>query len=349
MTVHSSPGIDIVIPNWNGRKMLEICLASLSVQTYSRFRVFVVDNGSTDGSADFVKTHYPDVELIALSENKGFSPAVNIGIEAGDNDWVLLLNNDIEMHPSCLQNLMDATKAEPDHQWFALKMISFHERHILDGAGDGVIRGGVGYRLGTMEADGDRYDKKRQVFGSCGGASLYHRHMLSTVGRFDDDFFAYLEDVDLNMRAVRSGFTCCYIPDAIVYHIGSATTGSKINRLTIKLSTRNNIFVICKNYSWSMLFRFLPALVVYQFFWFLFVIKKGQLVAYIAGIIEAVPWILKMRKRLKNTVGYRELTNKEFGDRIIESERNVIQSIMSRRAGLGKNNTLLRMYLAIFC
>lgn len=349
MTSSSSSGIDIVIPNWNGRQMLEICLASLAVQQYPHYKIIVVDNGSTDGSVDFVKVHYPDVQIIELPENMGFSAAVNDGIQAGTNDWVLLLNNDIEMDRFCLENLMREAIAEPEYRLFALKMVSFHDRSVLDGAGDGVMRGGVGYRLGTMEPDSGHYDNKKQVFGACAGAALYHRSIFDTIGCFDEDFFAYLEDVDLNMRAVRAGYRCCYIPEAVVYHIGSATTGSKINRITIKLSTRNNIFVICKNYSWTMFFRFLPALLVYQFTWLIYTIKKGQFTAYINGLYEVIPYMVRMCRRSGYFDTPGRLTNKEFGDRIIDSEREVVQSIMSRRSGLGKSNTLLRMYLALFC
>ena len=100
-----------------------------------------------------------------------------------------------------------------------------------------------------METDSSRYSLKRPVFGACAGDALYHRSLFDTIGMFDEDFFAYLEDVDFNMRAVRAGYRCTYIPDAVVYHVGSATTGSKINRLTVKLTTRNSVFVVCKNYS----------------------------------------------------------------------------------------------------
>lgn len=349
MTDTSSSGIDIVIPNWNGRQMLEICLASLVAQRHRNFRIIVVDNGSTDDSVEFVNGHYPEVQLVELPENRGFSAAVNEGIKAGRNDWVLLLNNDIEMDSLCLENLMREAVAEPDYKLFALKMVSFHERSILDGAGDGVLRGGVGYRLGTMEPDSERYSTKKQVFGACGGAALYHRSVFDTIGCFDEEFFAYLEDVDLNMRAVRAGYKCCYIPEAVVYHVGSATTGSKFNRLTIKLTTRNNIFVICKNYTWTMFLKFLPSLLVYQFFWFLFVVKKRQFIGYIEGLCGAIPYVLKMCRRSGRSDIPGMLTNKEFSDRIIDSERDVVLSIMSRRAGLGKKNKLLRTYLALFC
>lgn len=341
-------GIDIVIPNWNGRHMLEVCLPSLYSQNYKDFTVFVVDNGSTDDSVDYLRTTYPEVEILELHRNSGFSTAVNRGIEAGVREWVLLLNNDIEMAPNCLAHLAQQAEREPQIRIFALKMLSFTNRTVLDGAGDGVLRGGVGYRLGTMEPDSIQYNLKREVFGACGGAALYHRSLFGEIGLFDEDFFAYLEDVDFNMRAVRAGNRCCYLPGAVVYHIGSATTGSKINKMTVRLTTRNNIYVVCKNYSLLMLIRFLPSFLVYQFFWFAFVIKKGQIIAYLSGIIEAFPRIFQMtRKRRKQDQA--TLSDHQFRTRMVVSERQVVESIMSRRSVEGKNNLLLRWYLAIFC
>ena len=341
-------GIDIVIPNWNGRHMLEVCLPSLYSQIYQDFTVFVVDNGSTDDSVDYLRTTYPQVEILELHQNSGFSVAVNRGIEAGRREWVLLLNNDIEMAPNCLAHLVQQAKREPQIKMFALKMLSFANRTLLDGAGDGVLRGGVGYRFGTLEPDSIQYNLKREVFGACAGAALYHRLLFNEVGLFDEDFFAYLEDVDFNMRAVRAGHRCCYLPEAVVYHIGSATTGSKINKMTVRLTTRNNIFVICKNYSFFMLIRFLPSILVYQCFWFAFVVKKGEVIAYMSGIFEAIPRIFRMaKKRQKHDQA--ALSDSEFRNKIVVSERQVVKSIMSRRSTEGKNNLLLRWYLAIFC
>mgnify|MGYP001819858245 CR=1 FL=1 len=341
-------GFDIVIPNWNGRHMLEICLPSLYNQSFDNFTGIVVDNGSTDGSADYLRSNYPQVEVVELQENCGFSAAVNRGIVAGRREWVLLLNNDIEMAPNCLGHLSLQAASEPQIRMFALKMLSYADRTVLDGAGDGVLRGGVGYRFGTLEPDSGKYNLKREVFGACAGAALYHRTLFHQVGLFDEEFFAYLEDVDFNLRAVRAGIRCCYVPEAVVYHVGSATSGSKINKLTVRLTTRNNIFVICKNYSLSMLIRFFLPLLAYQFFWLVFVIKKGQLIAYISGIVEAIPRVAAMvRKRPpRHDV---PIPSAQFRAKIVASEREVIKSIMSRRTGEGKNNLLFSWYLSIFC
>jgi len=148
--------IDIIIPNWNGRTLLKTCLDSLHGQSSRAFRTIVVDNGSTDGSVSFIEKNYPDVKIIELDENKGFSAAVNRGILASDSQWVVLLNNDVEVASDCMEYLDNVCSHHQEYDFFALKMIDFHKRTHIDGAGDSVMRGGVGYRLGTMEIQADQ-------------------------------------------------------------------------------------------------------------------------------------------------------------------------------------------------
>ena len=345
----NQPLIDIIIPNWNGEQMLADCLHSLKKQTFSGFRVVVVDNGSTDGSIALLETEFPDVLVLHFSENRGFTTAVNRGINESTAPWLLLLNNDMEIASDCLQNLRCAIEKYQDYQFFALKMMNFHHRHIIDGAGDAVLRGGVGYRLGTMENDTDYYSKDRDTFGACAGAGLYSRKLFKETGIFDTDFFAYLEDVDLNLRARRRGMKCRYIASAVVYHIGSATSGSKINEFTVRLSTRNNISVLLKNYSLWMFLRFLPSIVVYQLMWALFSLLKGMIIAYLRGIVQSlktVPQFLKKRKAIL-TKG-ENIPEKEFIRLISSAELEAVNSIMARRSAAGKNNFLLICYRTIF-
>ena len=341
--------IDIIIPNWNGRNLLKTCLDSLQNQSFDCFHIIVVDNGSTDGSVSYVEQHYPQVEVIALPQNRGFSAAVNCGIRASAKKWVMLLNNDVEVEHGCLSYLAKVCGDDPEYDFFALKMIDFQERSVIDGAGDCVLRGGVGYRLGTMEFDAEIYRIKRDVFGACAGAALYRRSLFDTVGLFDEDFFAYLEDVDLNLRAVRAGKKCCYLPDAIIYHIGSASTGSKINSFTVRLSTRNNVFVVLKNFGPLLFVRFLPSFLLYQFFWFLLVVKKGQVPAYISGLLESLKQVRIMCRRYAQNKQMSSLPLREFGDRIINSERQAILSIIRRRSQRDKSSRLFKMYLKLFC
>ncbi len=342
-------GIDVVIPNWNGKRMLETCLSSLTRQTVQNFRVTVVDNGSDDGSGTYIKDNFPDVDLLEFSTNRGFSVAVNKGIENGRLPLVLLLNNDTELDERCLEVLLERSAIDGTYDIFALKMLAFHQRSVLDGAGDGVMRGGVGYRLGTMENDNPAYRLKKEVFGACAGAALYRRSLFERIGLFDEDFFAYLEDVDFNMRAARNGSRCLYLPEAVVYHIGSASSGSKINNFTVKLSTRNNIFVLIKNYTPGTILRFLFPVLIYQFFWLLFVIKKKQLPSYLAGIYSSLPLIGRMIKKGRIMKNKSVLSEPALREKIVQSERDVIFSIMSRREQQGKKNKAFQLYLRLLC
>ncbi len=340
--------IDIVIPNWNGKDLLRACLDSLETQIFSDFSVIVVDNGSSDGSQDLLRSHYPEVQVISWPENRGFSVAVNAGIEAGTAPLIFLLNNDTELHQNCLQELASAAGKQKQADFFAAKMLNYHDRTLLDGAGDAFLRGGVGYRLGTMEKDGDLYSKSRQVFGVCAGAALYRREMLEETGCFDEDFFAYLEDVDLNLRANSRGKKCWYVPGAKVYHVGSATTGSKINAFTVSLSTRNNFYVLLKNYPLSTLLRFAPAILVYQFFWFCFVVKKKQIPAYCKGLWDFMITSPKIYAKRKTNLVKQTISNKQLVGIIRNAENDVIDSIMSRRHEKGQGNRLFHVYKTIF-
>ncbi|MFH0783683.1 MAG: glycosyltransferase family 2 protein [Pseudomonadota bacterium] len=343
------PLIEIIIPNWNGRGMLEHCLSSLRKQTYANFRIIVVDNGSSDGSIELVQTSFPEVRLVQLRHNTGFSVAVNKGIEISVAPWLLLLNNDMEVAVDCLEKLQLAVQQYPTFHAFALKMMNYHQRQLIDGAGDAVLRGGVGYRLGTMEHDSEEYRKDRECFGVCAGAALYSKSFFNKVGLFDADFFAYLEDVDLNMRARRHGVKCMYISSAVVYHIGSASSGSKINPLTIRLSTRNNIHVLVKNYPLQLFLRFFPAIIVYQLAWLFFCIKKGMFLPYLSGLyqgLRTLPYFYKKGRALQKSDDL--LPPDIFAAMIKTSELLAIGSIMARRTEAGKSNFLLSCYCKIF-
>lgn len=344
----ADPAIEIIIPNWNGKELLADCLQSLKRQTSREFSVTVVDNGSRDGSVDFLRAHHPEVKLIAFKENTGFSVAVNAGIQKSSSDWIFLLNNDIEVAEDCLAKLLDVVQTYPDYDSFAVKMMSYHQRSVFDGAGDAVLRGGVGYRVGTLEEDRGQYETDRDVFGACAGAALYSRRFFEIAGLFDEDFFAYLEDVDLNMRAVQAGLRCRYVSSAVVYHIGSASTGSKINPMTIRLSTKNNINVLVKNYPLPLFIRLLPVICVYQLMWLLFVCKKLHLLAYLKGLGAAVSQLPAMHGKRKALSQKRKLSIGEFSKVLAGSEREAVQSIMDRRSAAGKGNWFLNLYMKIF-
>lgn len=340
---------EVIIPNWNGEKMLADCLQSLTQQSFMDFSVTVVDNGSSDGSLALLENVYPDVNVIRFTHNTGFCVAVNSGIKHAKAPWILLLNNDMEVAADCLENLNRAVDEQPQYDFFALKMMNFHQRNYIDGAGDEVLRGGVGYRLGTMEKDTVQYQNDRDCFGACAGAGLYSKEFFTRTGLFDQDFFAYLEDVDLNFRANRMGLRCRFISSAVVYHIGSATSGSKINDFTVRLSTRNNLYVLAKNYTVGMFFRFLPSILVYQLMWLAFCCKHKVVKAYLIGLWQGVRLFFRFAAKGRAFVNDNSVSSvKDFTERICFSEKMAVKSLIARREAASKGNFLLHSYLRLF-
>lgn len=279
--------VSIIIPNYNGKQYIKTCIESLEKQSYTDFEIIFVDNGSLDGSRNYIKENYPHIKLILLDKNYGFSYAVNVGIKASKAEYVVLLNNDTEVDKDWLKNLVQCI--EKDKQIFSCcsKMIRYHERHLIDDAGDEYCILGWAYKRGDGKPI-ELYNDTKEVFSSCAGAAIYRRSIFSEIGYFDESFFAYMEDVDISYRARIYGYKNVYCSDAIVYHIGSATTGAtKYNSFKVKLAARNNIYVQYKNMPrfqrWlNKPFLFLGWLVKYIFF-----VKKGFGKEFMDGMREA--------------------------------------------------------------
>jgi hypothetical protein len=215
--------VDVVIPTWNGERLLTACLDALRRQTLAPGRVIVVDNGSTDASRDVVEA--AGAEWLALGENRGFPAAVNAGIAASAAPLVALLNNDAEPEPGWLEALVAAAEADPSLSLFASRM-RFAGSDLLNAAGDAFdVRGRGGYNRGLGESDGARFDEPRLVFGACAGAAMYRRSLFADIGLFDERFFLSWEDVDLDLRAALAGHRCLYVPGAVVHHRQGASSG----------------------------------------------------------------------------------------------------------------------------
>jgi len=232
------PEISIVIPNWNGKKYLKTCFDSLRKQIFKKFEIILVDNASEDDSIEFIEKNYPEIKIIALNENTGFAKAVNIGIQEARGNYISLFNNDTEAHPKWLKNLYLASQKHPKYYFFACKILCFDKRDTIDSAGDGIHITGSAFRIGHYQKDSSKFNQKQEVFGPCGAANLYKKELFDKIGYFDNDFFAFYEDVDLNFRAQLADFKCLYIPSAIIYHIGHGSAGEK-SEFVKKLQARN--------------------------------------------------------------------------------------------------------------
>lgn len=239
------PLVSVIIPNWNGAHHLPTCLESLRRQEYAPLEVLVVDNASTDDSRALLAKDYPEVRLIALPQNRGFTGACNAGIEAARGEIVALLNNDTEVEPGWVTALVDAFERHPKAGLVASKILLFDERDRFHTAGDLFRVDGRLFNRGVWEKDEGQYDQETYVFSACGGAAAYRRAMLDEIGLFDDDFFFSCEDMDLAWRAQLRGYRCVYTPAAVVYHRLSATGGGVTASY---YDGRNLIWLLVKNY-----------------------------------------------------------------------------------------------------
>ena len=241
----SRPVVSVVVPNWNGAHHLPTCLDSLRRQTFRPFEVIVVDNGSTDQSLELLAREYGEVQVLALSENRGFTGACNAGIRQAQGEFIALLNNDTEVDPRWLTEVAAAFHRHPQAGLVASKMLLFDRRDVLHTAGDIYRVDGVPGNRGVWQPDVGQYDREEPVFSACGGSAAYRRSMLDQVGLLDEDFFYSCEDVDLAWRAQLAGWECIYAPTAVVYHKLSATGGG----VTASFHDgRNAIYILAKDY-----------------------------------------------------------------------------------------------------
>lgn len=257
--------MSVAIATYNGRHLLETALPSLQRQTFRDFQTIVVDDASTDGTPDWLSQSWPDVRVIALERNVGVTRALNVCLRsASPAPLVLLLNNDMELAPDCLARLVEAMGEHPRAAAAAPKLLSFHRREVLDGAGDVYGWGGEAHRRGQGEVDGGQYDRADDVFCVCGGAALYRREALEQVGAFDERFGAIREDVDWSFRAQLAGWTSRYVPEAVAYHVGSATLGSGASDFSLYHNWRNALWTIAKDYPLPALLVHAPQIVAVQ-------------------------------------------------------------------------------------
>lgn len=287
--------VSVVIPNYNGEKYLKDCLDSLFRQTFRAFEIIIVDNDSKDNSLQLILKNYNNIKLLRLLANYGFSKAVNEGIKAAKGEYIVLLNNDTVVDNHWLENLVKCIERDKKIFSCCSKMVRYSKRRTIDDAGDGYNIFGWAYKRGDGVSV-NKYCKSQSVFSSCAGAAIYRKDILDKIGYFDEDFFAYMEDVDISFRAKIHGYRNVYCSDAIVYHVGSATSGSKYNSFKVKLAARNNIYVIYKNMPFLMFIINLPFLLLGFIIKGLFFAVKGFGKEYMSGIYEGINGISKIKK-----------------------------------------------------
>ena len=290
--------VSVVTPNYNGKDFLYAYFESLIKNSNEIGEVIIVDNGSNDGSQEFIRNYREKVDfpivLIENSQNLGFAEAVNQGISKARYDYIFSLNNDTVVEKSAILELLNLLNTEERIFSVSSKMVQFNNPELIDDAGDDYTLLAYTKKRGNNQ-NLNKFIEVSEVFSSCAGAALYRKDLLEELGGFDSEFFAYMEDVDLGYRARINGYKNLFCPNAIVYHMGSATTGSQYNEFKVRLAARNNVWVVYKNLPIpqkivNVLFLFLGFLIKYVFF-----LKKGFGPIYLNGLKEG----LRTRNKIK--------------------------------------------------
>ena len=290
--------VSVVTPNYNGEKFLKTFFESLNNDSELIGEVIIIDNGSSDNSKDYINNatfNFP-VKLIENSQNMGFAPAVNQGISNAKHEYIFSLNNDTEVKKGSIRHMVELISSGEDIFSVQAKMLQYNNKDLIDDVGDEYNLLAWTKKTGENH-NSDEYTEVKEIFSSCAGAALYRKSLLKELGMFDDNFFAYMEDVDLALRSKINGYRNLLCPQAVVYHIGSATSGSRHNEFKVRLAARNNVWVVYKNIPiplkiTNFIFLFLGFLIKYLFF-----LKKGFGSIYLSGIREG----LSTRDKIKKT------------------------------------------------
>lgn len=256
------PDVSIIVVTWNGRAYVEACLEAAAAQVDVDAETIVVDNGSTDGTTDFVRSRFPYVRVVALPENRGFAAGNNAGARVARGEFLAFLNNDAVPEPTWLRALRGGVHPSSGFLLATSRIVYMHDASVIDSAGDGLFRAGGAFKR-HHGAPVHVADQSGEVFGVCGAACLIGRQVFEELGGFDEDFFASHEDVDLSYRARLRGYRCRYVADAVVRHHGSATLG-RISEFAVFHGQRNLEWMYFKNTPASLLVRTLPAHLVYN-------------------------------------------------------------------------------------
>ena len=305
-----------MIPNWNGIKFVGMCLDSIAKSDFADYETLVVDNGSTDGSRELVAEKYPWVRHVLLPENLGFAKACNDGIKASNGEYVILLNNDIEVEDDWLREIYEGMERHPECGMGTSRMMFLDERDVFYNTGDLFHAWSSGGGRGQGEKDIGQYDEEEYVFGACAGAGIYRKDMLDEIGLFDEDFFIFAEDVDLNMRAQAMGYQTVYLPKAKVYHIGTATVGLYSDRY-VYLCKRNDVYVLTRNYSLSMYFKYFWLILKHQFLDIPYFSHRGQGLVLLKSKLTVLKMLIPMLIRRYRIQQTRTVPDSEIEKQII--------------------------------
>ncbi len=322
----------VIIVNWNGLHHLEHCLPALAGQTLKPDEIIVVDNASSDGSVAYLKTNYPEIRLVELDENRGFSGGNIAGYELASGDYIVLLNNDTKPLPDWLEHLVRCADDHPEVGIVAAFMTDW-EGLSIDTAGDMCSVTGHGYHkhhglpISTpLQSD--------YIFSACAGSALYKRAMINTVGFLDVDFFMNVEDTDLSFRAQLSGWEVYFCAESVVRHRISGSQGS-LSKLNVFFNSRNQIRMYVKCMPTALIYRYFPLFMFEKFKLLLFYAQKNQGIAYLKGIVSALSDMRSLLTQRQKVLEGRSIANSELEQKLISPP--FLHSIFNRLSVIRKS------------
>lgn len=299
--------ISVVILNFNGKRYLEACLTSVLSQTFRDFEVIIVDNGSSDGSQEYLETHFPWVKVIKNKKNLGFAEGTNTGMRQASGKYILTLNNDTQMDSRFLKKLVEPMESDSRVGMCAPKMLFCDGR--INSTGICLSRSGAAWDRGMSEQDAGQYDSPGEVFGPCAGAALYRKDMLEEIGLFDEDFFIYMEDVDLAFRGRLAGWKCLYVPGAKVHHVFGGTTGHGSD-ISVYYGNRNLLWCMAKNLPMNLLIKSAPWIIGRNLAVIPYYALKGKgriILKSKLDSLKGLPKMMRKRKQVSRKVSEMEI------------------------------------------
>ena len=303
----SDQKVSVIVVNWNGCELLDGCLSPLFSQTHNNFEIILVDNGSSDGSVEYVKRRFPQATLVELKQNRGFTGGNLAGLEVATGQFVTLVNNDTRVDEALLEKLLRPMLVDETVGICASKLI-IEGTNRIDSVGDGMTTAGVGFNRGH-QTKRNGYSSLEPVFAACAAGALYRRKMIDEIGFLDDDFFLYDEDVDLSFRAQLAGWKCVYVPDAIIHHKGNATA-VRLSDTHVYYHTRNLEFVWIKNMPTGLMLRFAHHKVIQEIGSFCYLcLRHGKWRPYLRAKIDAVKMFPRMWKKRRAIQAKRRVSN----------------------------------------
>ena len=337
--------VAVVIPTWRRDDRLKNCLQSLDQQTFRDFKAVVVSNGASGRAARMAED--AGCAVIRLPSNRGFAAAVNAGVAHTQSPYVLVLNDDVELDPRWLERTVGFLSERHEISYCCGKIYQA-DGALLDNAGDALSLGGSAWRLGYGRpgsggnGSGD-FDLPRPVWAVSGTATLFRRTVFEKIGRFEEDFFAYLEDMDFSLRAARAGLRGFYLPAATCRHQGSATLGGPDSATVIRLLTQNQLLLLAKQFPKGALLRLSPRIVWAQILWATLAVRKRRFGAYLAGLAG---FLRLLPAAIRRRTPWQTEESQAFLARLRASEREIHADVTA--ADRPERDTFWRLYFALF-